>query len=96
MITYEEFLKKNNIENVNSIFFGKEGMVFENVAIRDDPKQYIDVAAKAKDLKYLRIGKFQNKEYFDSMTEFIKICWEYNDQKCKKHLEINWRWKKCM
>lgn len=74
MITYEEFLKKNNIENVNSIFFGKEGMVFENVAIQDDPKQYIDVATKAKDLKYLRIGEFQNKEYFDSMTEFIKKC----------------------
>ena len=76
MITYEEFLRINNIQSLRSIFFGQEKMMFEDATIEGDPKQYIDIAMKAKDLRYLRVGEFQEIGYYESLTEFIRHCSE--------------------
>lgn len=74
MITYEEFLKRNNIQSLRSIFFGQSKMIFESAAIKDDPKQYVDIAKKAKELRYIRVEEIQDTEYFSSLAEFIKHC----------------------
>ena len=74
MITYEEFLERNNLQSLESLFFGQEQMMFEDAEIKDDPKEYVDIANKAKDLRYLRVGEFQDSGYYASLTEFIRHC----------------------
>lgn len=74
MITYEEFLKRNNIKNLKRLLFGEEKIMFEDAAIKDDPKQYIDIAEKAKDLRYLRVGEIREAGYYASLTEFVRHC----------------------
>ena len=48
MITYEEFMKKNNIEEFKILSFGKEKTLLEDAIIQGDPREYIDVAKKSK------------------------------------------------
>lgn len=74
MITYEEFLKRNNIADLRTLFFGQEQGVYEEAKIEDDPKEYFDIAKKAKNLRYVRVGENQSSEFYESLIEFVKLC----------------------
>lgn len=74
MVTYEEFLeeqKRKGIEKIELIEFSDSGdsCVFAN--IHGDPKEYIDVARKAQDLKYIQSKLEGTQEFYDSLKEFI-------------------------
>lgn len=76
MITYEEFLEKNNIQEIERLFFGQEEMIYADATIRGDPKQYVDIAKKAKNLKYIMVEETQSAEFYESFTEFVRCCSE--------------------
>ena len=61
MITYEEFLRENNITELNSLRFSEIDKEIEDVTIQDDAKGYIDVAKKADKLKYIVLESTRNK-----------------------------------
>lgn len=74
MITYEEFIKKNNINELHILSFEKEETMLEDALIQDDPREYIDVAQRAKELGLIKVDPIQNAEYYEYLTEFIGNC----------------------
>lgn len=74
MITYEEFIKKNNIKELHILSFEKEETMLEDALIQDDPREYIDVAKRAKELNLIKVDPIQNAEYYEYLTEFIGNC----------------------
>ena len=74
MITYEEVLTKNNIKELYSIYFGNKNSLSEDITISNDIIEYIDVAKKAEELKYIKIMDVGMQEYYNSVSEFVKNC----------------------
>lgn len=74
MITYEEFIKKNNIKELKILSFEKEETMLEDAIIQDDIREYIDVAKRAKELSLVKVDPIQNAEYYEYLTEFIGNC----------------------
>lgn len=74
MVTYEEFLKKNGIDNIKRLAFSQKEQLSVDATIKGNPEEYIDVAKKATELEYIRVEANENKKYYDSLTEFIKNC----------------------
>lgn len=74
MITYEEFIKKNNIKELKILSFEKEETMLEDAIIQDDIREYIDVAKRAKELRLVKVEPIQNAEYYEYLTEFIGNC----------------------
>lgn len=74
MITYEEFLKENDIDSIKRLAFGPEDQLSVDVTIKGNPGDYTAVAKKATELESINVEANENKEYYDSLTEFIKNC----------------------
>lgn len=75
MNTYEEFLKKNDIQKLKAITLGHEEKIYgTDVIINGDPRQYIDVAQNASNLHLVYVDEIGGTEYYESVTEFIRNC----------------------
>lgn len=72
-MTYEEFLNKNKISDLTVLEFGDKN-IFPSPLISDNPKEYIDIAKKAKNLELIQVSGDKSKEYYENFTEFIKNC----------------------
>ena len=81
MVTYEDFIKEQRKKGISSestsiISFGKsEYSVFAN--IQGDPKDYIDVAKKSKNLEIIMVNSTAPEGFFESLKDFVK---EANDE----------------
>ena len=76
MVTYEEFLKENGIQNLKRLTFGKEKMIIEDALIDGNPRDYLDIARNAKELEYIRVEGTENKDFYEAFTEFVRNCSE--------------------
>lgn len=74
MITYEEFLKQNNINELKFLDFTNSGELVFDANISDSPAQYIDVAKKALELNSIRVPGIQTEQFYRDLAEFIKNC----------------------
>ena len=74
MITYEEFLKENNINKILSINFTSERSILDDAVIPDSPNKYIDIARKAKELVYVKVPPVQSSQYYKDLKIFIENC----------------------
>ena len=87
MITYEEFLKKNNIQELNTLSFRQEETMSVDAIIEENPREYVDVAKDAKELKYIIVGETQTAEFYENLRTFVENC---NEE--IKVLKWNSRW----
>lgn len=78
MVTYEDFIRKNGIENLTSLEIGRNTVssyMRRNMgAITDNPEEYLDIPRKAPNLRVICIDPIQTQEYSNSIREFIKEC----------------------
>lgn len=74
MITYEEFLKKNNIQELNTLSFRQEETMSVDAIIEENPREYVDVAKDAKELKYIIVGETQTAEFYENLRTFVENC----------------------
>jgi len=76
MITYEEFLKQNNIEELTALQIKyderEQDTHFFYTKVTGNPEEYVDVVKSAKELKFIHISQMGDSEYYKSCKSLMQ------------------------
>lgn len=64
----------NNINGLRRISFVEENTILNDLVIKGNPINYLEIANKALNLRYIKVPEIQSKEYYEEIKQFIENC----------------------
>lgn len=64
----------NKIDELKRISFVEENIILNDLVIKEDPINYLEIAKGAINLNYIRVPEIQTREYYQNLKQFIENC----------------------